>query len=92
MEQRRRWGKTPACSSQSRGMERPRKNQEGGSSWGGTLLPSAMDREGARLPARWLLRREEEEAGKLWRLEIFEGWECKMTKGKGEGSVFIEKP
>jgi hypothetical protein len=47
---------------------------------------------GARLPARWLLRREEEEAGKLWRLEIFEGWECKMTKGKGEGSVFIEKP
>jgi hypothetical protein len=41
------------------------------------LLPSAMDREGARLPARWLLRREEEEAGKLWRLEFFEGWECK---------------
>jgi hypothetical protein len=25
----------------------PKKNQEGGSSWGGTLLPSAMDREGA---------------------------------------------
>ena len=27
-----------------------------------------------------------------WRLEKVEGWECKMTKGKGEGSVFIEKP
>jgi hypothetical protein len=29
---------------------------------------------------------------RLWRLEKVEGWECKMTKGKGEGSVFIEKP
>jgi hypothetical protein len=29
----------------------PKKNREGGSSWGGTLLPSAMGREGARAPA-----------------------------------------
>jgi hypothetical protein len=46
---------------------------------------------GARLPARWLLRREEEEAKKLWRLEIFEGWECKITKCKERGLLFIEE-
>jgi hypothetical protein len=28
----------------------------------------------------------------LWRLGKSEGWECKTAKGKGEGSVFIEKP
>jgi hypothetical protein len=92
MEQRRRWGKNVGLLKPGQRQGAPKKNQEGGSSWGGTLLPSAMDREGARLPARWLLRREEEEAGRLWRLEFFEGWECKTAKGKGEGSVFIEKP
>jgi hypothetical protein len=28
----------------------------------------------------------------LWRLKEMEGWECKIAKDKGEGSVFIEKP
>jgi hypothetical protein len=46
---------------------------------------------GARLPVRWLLRREEEEARKLWRLEFFEGWECKITKCKERGLLFIEE-
>jgi hypothetical protein len=35
--------------------------------------------------------REEEEAGKLWRLGIFEGWECKITKCKERGLLFIEE-
>jgi hypothetical protein len=38
-----------------------------------------------------LLQREGE-GGREWRLGNFEGWECKTAKGKGEGSVFIEKP
>jgi hypothetical protein len=28
---------------------------------------------------------------KLWRLEIFEGWECKITMCKERGLLFIEE-
>jgi hypothetical protein len=28
---------------------------------------------------------------KLWRLEIFEGWECKITMCKVRGLLFIEE-
>ena len=38
------------------------------------------------------LLQPEGEGGREWRLGNFEGWECKTAKGKGEGSVFIEKP
>lgn len=30
--------------------------------------------------------------GCWWRLKIFEGWECKITKCKERGLLFIEKP
>jgi hypothetical protein len=80
-------GKAPARHGQKKG-GRKGAGEQGRAPW----LLGAPWELGARLPACWLLRCEEEEAGKLWRLEIFEGWECKTAKGKGEGSVFIEKP
>jgi hypothetical protein len=35
--------------------------------------------------------RGEKKTGRLWRLEIFERWECKITKCKGRGLLFIEE-
>jgi hypothetical protein len=35
--------------------------------------------------------RGEKKTGRLWWLEIFERWECKITKCKGRGLLFIEE-
>jgi hypothetical protein len=35
---------------------------------------------------------EEDREERLWQLKEMEGWEWKMAKCKGRGSVFIEKP
>jgi hypothetical protein len=52
----------------------------------------AMERKGAELPARWGRRcccAWGKKTGRLWRLEIVEGWECKITKCKERGLLFI---
>jgi hypothetical protein len=48
-------------------------------------VPSAM----ARSRAPCCCCRGRKKTGRLWRLEIFEGWECKITKCKERGLLFI---
>ena len=79
MEQRRRWGKTPACSSQGRGMERPRKTRKEGAR--GEVPCYSRGEEGrAAVAVGGLLREVEEDRGN--RLEKREGeWRLKNFRG-----------
>jgi hypothetical protein len=68
------------------------KEQRASSSWRGEL--AAM---GEKSSSSMLLPWGEQrggwrggEEGCWWRLEIFEGWEWKIAKGKGRGVLFID--
>jgi hypothetical protein len=77
------------------------KESSGVAPWAGKLLAMGAHNHGVEELPGSCCRREGGDRRECvrgrggrreWRLEKVEGWECKMTKGKGEGSVFIEKP